>query len=136
MNVLIAAAVSAMVVLASPFMGQLQSFLRRSLSTKNYVLLFGVGVIVAVGLAILFALLRIRERRAARFGLLLLALAFGASYMWLTATPWPEVNAVERVHFVEYGVIAFLFYRASLSRRPVRRSLGEGGRREHSSWLF
>lgn len=32
--------------------------------------------------------------------------------MWLTATPWPEVNAVERVHFVEYGVIAYLFYRA------------------------
>ncbi len=42
-------------MLASPFMGQLQSFLRRSLSTRNYVLLFGVGVIVAVGLAILIA---------------------------------------------------------------------------------
>ena len=41
-----------------------------------------------------------------------------------TATPWPEVNAVERVHFVEYGLIAFLFYRASLPRRSV----GEGGR--------
>jgi hypothetical protein len=129
MNLLIAAVASAAIVLASPFMGQLQSFLRRSLSTKNYVLLFGAGVVVAVGLAILLAWLRIRERRTARFGLLLVALAFGASYMWLTATPWPEVNAVERVHFVEYGVIAFLFYRASLSRRPVRRSLGEGGSR-------
>jgi hypothetical protein len=30
-------------------MGQLQSFLRRSLSTRNYVLLFGVGVLAAVG---------------------------------------------------------------------------------------
>jgi len=128
MQLLIASIASAAIVLASPFMGQLQSFLRRSLSTKNYVLLFGVGVIVAVGLAILFALLRIRERRAARFGLLLLALAFGASYMWLTATPWPEVNAVERVHFVEYGVIAFLFYRASL----YRRSLGPGGETDPS----
>jgi VanZ like family len=127
MHLLIAVLASATVVLASPFMGQLQSFLRRSLSTRNYVLLFGVGVIVAVALAILLAFLRIRERRAVRFGLLLIALVFGGSYMWAMATPWPEVNAVERVHFVEYGLIALLFYRASLSRRPARRSLGEGG---------
>ena len=31
--------------------------------------------------------------------------------MWATSTPYAEVNAVERVHFVEYGLIAFLFYR-------------------------
>jgi fumarate reductase subunit D len=123
MRLVIALMASATIVLASPFMGQLQSFLRRSLSTKNYVLLFGAGVLVAVGLAILTAFLRIRERRANRFALLLVALVFGGSYMWATATPWPEVNAVERVHFVEYGLIAFLFYRASLPRR----SLGEGG---------
>ena len=128
MQLVLAAIASAAIVLASPFMGQLQSFLRRSLSTESYVLLFGVGVIVAVGLAILLALLRIRERRTARFGLLLLALVFGGWYMWLTATPWPEVNAVERVHFVEYGLIAFLFYRASLSRRSV----GEGGHADPS----
>ena len=111
MNLLIATLASATIVLASPFMGQLQSFLRRSLSTKNYVLLFGVGVMAAVGLAILVACLRIRERRLARMALLVIALLFGGSYMWATATPWPEVNAVERVHFVEYGFIALLFYR-------------------------
>jgi hypothetical protein len=123
MQLLIAILASAAIVLASPFMGQLQSFLRRSLSTNNYVLLFGGGVMVAIGIAILIAFVRIRERRMARFALLLIALIFGGSYMWATATPWPEVNAVERVHFVEYGLIAFLFYRASLPR-----SLGEGGR--------
>jgi hypothetical protein len=112
MQFAIAIIVSAVIVLASPFMGQLQSFLRRSLSTRNYVLLFGGGVIVAVGLAILIAFVRIRERRAQRFALLVIAVMFGASYMWWTATPYPEVNAVERVHFVEYGLIAFLFYRA------------------------
>ena len=69
------------IVLASPFMGQLQSFLRRSLSTRNYVLLFGVGV-VAVGLAILIAFVRIRERRAARFGLLLSRWCSAVAYMW------------------------------------------------------
>jgi VanZ family protein len=114
--------VSAAIVLISPFMGQLQSFLRRSLSTRAYVLLFGVCVLGAVLAAIVFALLRIRERpasafgfggpsRAARFGWLIAALTLGGGYMWLNATPYPEVNAVERVHFVEYGLIAFLFYR-------------------------
>jgi VanZ family protein len=112
MHFAIAAAVSAAIVLVSPFMGQLQSFLRRSLTTQNYVLLFGVGVLAAVGFAMAIALLRIREQRAQRFGLLAAALVFGGAYMWATGTPYPEVNAVERVHFVEYGLIALLFYRA------------------------
>ena len=112
MQFLVACIASAAIVLVSPFMGQLQSFLRRSLSTRNYVLLFGVGLLVAVGVAILIAFVRIRERRLQRFALLLVALVFGGVYMWWTATPYAEVNAVERVHFVEYGLIAFLFYRA------------------------
>ena len=111
MSFVVATFVSAVIVLASPFMGLLQSFLRRSLSTRNYLLLFGAGVLAAVGVAILIALAGIRERRAQRFGLLASAVLFGGSYMWWTATPYPEVNAVERVHFVEYGLIAFLFYR-------------------------
>jgi len=112
MSLLVAIFVSATVVLGSPFMGQLQRFLRQSLSTRNYVLLFGVGVLATVGLLILLAFVRIRERRAQRFAMLLVALVFGGAYMWWTGTPYPEVNAVERVHFVEYGLIAFLFYRA------------------------
>lgn len=111
MNLLSACVASAAIVLGSPFMGQLQSFLRRSLSTRNYVWLFGVGVLTAVGLAIAIAFLRIRERRAPRLGLLAIALIVGGGYMWANGTPYPEVNAVERVHFVEYGLIGFLFYR-------------------------
>jgi VanZ family protein len=112
MPLVIASLVSAVIVLVSPFMGQLQSFLRRSLTTRQYVLLFGVGVFAAIGLVVLLAFARIRERRLARLVLLLVALVFGGLYMRVTATPWAEVNAVERVHFVEYGAIAFLFYRA------------------------
>lgn len=103
---------SAAIVLISPFMGQLQSFLRRSLTTRQYVLLFGVGVLVAVGAAIAIAVTRIRERRAPRYATLIAALGIGATYLWAVGTPYAEVNAVERVHFVEYGLIAFLFYRA------------------------
>src|SRR6478609_5163677 len=128
MSLVVAIAVSTAIVLVSPFMGQLQSFLRRSLSTQNYVLLFGVGVLIAVGLAIAFAVIRIRNRRGERFALLAIALLLGGSYMWATGTPYAEVNAVERVHFVEYGLISFLFYRAVLPRRPLSRSLSEGGR--------
>jgi len=112
MQFLVACIASAAIVLVSPFMGQLQSFLRRSLSTRAYVLLFGVGVLAAVGAAILIAFVRIRQQRARRFALLAAALVLGGGYMWLNATPYAEVNAVERVHFVEYGFIAFLFYRA------------------------
>lgn len=111
MPLLLAVLASTAIVLASPFMGQLQSFLRRSLSTQNYVLLFGVGVLAAVGAAIIAGFMRIRERRLQRLALLGVALLAGGGYMWLNGTPYPEVNAVERVHFVEYGLIGFLFYR-------------------------
>lgn len=111
MSLLVALAASATIVLASPFMGQLQSFLRRSLTTRNYVLLFGVGVLAAVGAAIIVGFFRIRERRLQRLSLLVVALVAGGVYMGVNGTPYPEVNAVERVHFVEYGLIGFLFYR-------------------------
>jgi hypothetical protein len=120
MQFLVACIASAAIVLVSPFMGQLQSFLRRSLSTRAYVLLFGAGVLAAVGAAVVFAFARIRERRAERLMLLVAALVIGGGYMWLTRTPFAEVNAVERVHFVEYGLIAFLFYRAFVHRGDAR----------------
>lgn len=112
MHFVVAILASAAIVLMSPFMGQLQSWLRRSLSTRNYVLLFGIGVLVAVAFAIVVAFVHIRERRRRRFALLSIAVLLGGGYMWMNATPYPEVNAVERVHFVEYGLIALLFYRA------------------------
>ena len=112
MKFALAAIASAVLVLSAPFIGQLQTFLRQSLSTRNYVLLFGAGILGAVGLAVVLAITRIRDRRAQRFGLMAIALLIGGAYMWWTATPYPEINAVERVHFVQYGLIALLFYRA------------------------
>mgnify|MGYP006278015883 FL=1 len=108
----LATLVSIAIVLVAPFMGQLQSYLRRSMSTRAYVLLFGVGVLIAIAAAVVYALARIRDGRRWRLALLGLALVCGGAYMWVNGTPYPEVNAVERVHFVEYGLIAFLFYRA------------------------
>ncbi|HYB95702.1 MAG TPA: VanZ family protein [Vicinamibacterales bacterium] len=117
LKVALACIVSAAVVLISPFMGQLQSYLRRSLTTTQYVWLFGTAVSAAIAMAMFFAYVRIRERRRQRLALMAAAVALGGGYMWLTATPYAEVNAVERVHFVEYGMIAWLFYRARLQHQ-------------------
>ncbi|MFM8535003.1 MAG: VanZ family protein [Acidimicrobiia bacterium] len=112
MRFALAGVVSAAVVLVSPFMGPLQSFLRRSLTTSQYVLLFSASVLIALTGAIFYAVRRIRDRRAARYTAMAFALTIGSAYLWAVGTPYPEVNAVERVHFVEYGLIAMLFYRA------------------------
>jgi hypothetical protein len=47
-----------------------------------------------------------------RYGCILAALTIGTIYARLSRTGDPAVDAVERFHFVEYGLIAFLFYRA------------------------
>jgi VanZ family protein len=102
---------SAIVVLSAPFMGQLQRALRAALPTGQYVLVVGIASALALAAIIVFAFRRIRERRAMRFGLMAAALVLAVAYSIAVATPYPEVNVVERVHFIEYGVIALLFYR-------------------------
>lgn len=115
----LAVAVSAAVVLAAPFMGRLQSVLRQALPTGQYVMLVGGAVAAALVIAVLFAITRIRERRAARFGTMALALLLGVAYTTVYSTGSAEVDAVERVHFIEYGLIAFLFYRVWRSAGDV-----------------
>lgn len=107
----LAAIASAALVLAAPFMGQLNAWLRRSFPEQFLPLVIGTVIaLVAIGVAI--AVARIRDRRALRYGALVAALAGGAIYSLVTATGSPEVDWAERVHFVEYGLIALLFYRA------------------------
>lgn len=111
MRLFIACAASAAIILSAPFMGQLQSLLRASLSSRAYVL--GLGVLVgAAGVgAVAAAFLRIRENRGRRLAVMAAAIAIGAAYTAALSTGEPEQDAVERVHFIEYGLIAVLFYR-------------------------
>lgn len=111
MRLVVAVAASAALVLAAPFIGQLQSLLRSSLSTRAYVLGLGVVVAVAIGGAIVAAFLRIRQRRGQRLAVMAAALAIGAAYTAALSTGDPAIDAVERFHFVEYGAITLLFYR-------------------------
>jgi predicted amidohydrolase YtcJ len=64
---------------------------------------------VPVAIALLVAIARIRNRRLLRYGLLALALAVGAAYLAFAGVLFSEA-----FHFVEYGVVAMLFYRAFL----------------------
>ena len=118
MKLVRAAFASAVLVLAAPFMGQLNAWLRRSFPDQFLPIVMG-GVIVLLGVGVLATLWRIRERRALRYGALAAALVAGAAYSMATATGSPDVDWAERVHFVEYGLVAFLFYRAWWSAGDV-----------------
>ena len=104
-------AVSAAVVLSSPFIRDIRDLIRAAFPGK-YALIVGAAVSLAIGLAILAALVKIRDRRGLRYGAIALALVMGTAYAAWNAQGIAEVDAVERVHFVEYGIIALLFYRA------------------------
>jgi hypothetical protein len=111
MRLLIACGFSAAIVLASPFMGQLQSTLRSSVSTRTYVLLLGGAVAGSIVVAIATAFVRNRGHRWSRVAAMAAALGLGLAYTGVMSTGDPTIDAVERVHFIEYGSIAVLFYR-------------------------
>ncbi len=103
--------VSAALVLGSPVVGQLRSDLRTATGSGfPRVMALGVGALAAA--ATLYALLRIRDRRWMRYGAIAAALGIAIGYAAATETGNPDVDAVERFHFIEYGLITALFYRA------------------------
>ena len=107
--------VSAALILGAPFIGQLRSAIRTAAGPSFVALLSAVVGIAAVA-AIGFALRQIQDRRSQRYRALAAAVAIAIGYSWFAATGNAEVDAVERFHFIEYGLITVLFYRAW---RPV-----------------
>lgn len=106
-----ATAVSAVLILWAPFIGQIRSAIRTAFPGQFVRIVGGtVGVLLAV--AIMGALVRIRERRATRYSAIAAAVIAGTWYASALGTGNPEVDAVERFHFVEYGLVTLLFYRA------------------------
>lgn len=107
----IAVVAAAALILSAPFISQFRHYLRATFP-DHFILILGLVVGGSIALAILAALFRIRDRRTVRFGAIGVAIAIGTAYSVLTSSPDPQVAAVERFHFVQYGVITFLFYRA------------------------
>ena len=113
-----AVAVSAVVVVAAPYVGQIRAAIQSALPGQ-YRLVIGGTIAAAVVLALAAAFVRIRERRAMRYGLIAAALAGGVIYAAATATGNADVDVVERFHFVEYGFLTVLFYRVWNERGNV-----------------
>jgi uncharacterized membrane protein YozB (DUF420 family) len=106
----LAGAVAALVMVASPFVGEMRAFIERSFPGQ-YLSIVTAGVLAPVVLVVGAALVRIRDRRALRYGMLASACALGVVYTLLMQT-----SATEQFHFTEYGLVAFLFYRVAHRR--------------------
>lgn len=104
-------ALSALILALAPFVGVLQRWLRESVGLAYLVWVTG-ALAVAAAAALLWGVLRIRERRAVRYGLLGLAGVLVALQVVGWATGEAEVDTVERVHLLEYGLLGALFERA------------------------
>ncbi len=108
---ILAIAVSVSLVLSAPFIGFVRSWIRTTFPGQ-FVRIIGGAIAVLAVAAVVAALLRIRTHRLLRYGAIALSLACAAWYSVAEATGNPDVDVVQRFHFVEYGVITFLFYRA------------------------
>jgi VanZ family protein len=114
---------SALIVFGSPYAGEIRGALRSSFPDEYPWIIGGVtatGVVAAIG----WAVVRLRQSqhdsspdRAARqplwvrYTLVIAAVAVSAGYARIVSTGNSEVDLVEAFHFVEYGLVAYLFYR-------------------------
>src|SRR5262245_50654667 len=110
-RLLFAILMSIAVVLAAPFVGELRTALARALGGNFTRVVNGAIAVVAVGVCAL-ALGRIRDRLWLRGGLIALALAIAVFFGRGSSSASAVTRAVERFHFVEYGMITLLFSRA------------------------
>jgi hypothetical protein len=102
-------AASAAIVVGSPFVGEIRGAIRAAFPV-GFTALVGGCLAIAVGLAAVLVLWRVRDRR--RLALVGSALAAGVVSALAVRSGDAEVDAVERFHFLEYGALAWLFYRA------------------------
>ena len=115
---LLALIVSIVLVLGAPFIGELRRWVAATLPGQYVWIVNGVVALCAIGVASA-AITRIRERRVLRFGLIGAAMAVAVVFTRLTGSSVPAVAAVEHFHFVQYGLITWLFYRAWHRRGDV-----------------
>ena len=108
---LLAVVISLALVLAAPFIGELRRWVNSTLPGQ-YVWIVNGAVGLVGGAVAFFAVRHIRDRRLARFSLIGAAVAIAVVFTRMTGSSVPAVAAVEHFHFVQYGFITWLFYRA------------------------
>lgn len=107
---LLAVLAAAALILSAPFISIIRNTIRDTFPGR-FILVLGSIIGGCIAIAVIAAIVRIGDRRPFRYGCIVAALAIGATYSWLTSSPDPNVAIVERFHFVEYGILTFLFYR-------------------------
>ena len=121
---------SSLIVFGSPYVGEIRGEIQ-SAAPEYYRSIVVAIVAAAVVIAVVSAVVQLRRFPRAsttgeaagrlpiriRYGLIAAAVAIGAGYARTMRTGDPEVDVVEAFHFVEYGLVAYLFYRA-WRRRP------------------
>lgn len=115
-----AIATSAAIVLSGPVAGQLRTSLR-AFAGDQFTLVMAAVVIGAIAAAAVAGARQIGEDRRERYTALVVALLIAAGYAVLMRSGNADVDAVERFHFVQYGLVTFLFYKAR--RRVPDRSV-------------
>jgi len=96
-----------------PWIGYVRAWMRDAFPGRFGAIVNSL-VAVLVLTASLAAIVRIREARKRRYVYLALALGVALVSARMTATASANQNAVERFHFIEYGVVTWLCYRAAL----------------------
>ncbi|NOT25149.1 MAG: VanZ family protein [Acidobacteria bacterium] len=103
---IVAVAASVTVVLSAPFLQQLFSAVSTTWGPQSRML--GIAAtVVPIAASLVAALVRIRERRSLRYLALLSSVCLGGLYI-----VFDSLSFTECFHFVEYGLLAWLFYRA------------------------
>jgi VanZ like protein len=109
----LAVALAAAIILSAPYAQEL--FIAISAAWPGQFRAIAVGATAAPAcIALLYAVARIRQRHLLRYTLLTVAVIVGAGYMFIEA-----LSVTESFHFVEYGVLGFLFCRVWRSTDDV-----------------
>jgi VanZ family protein len=129
-------------VLSAPFLGLVRYRLQQAFPSQ---FIWITGAIVTAGLtaALIAAVARIRERRALRYGTIVAAIALAGVYAILNAGENQDSNVVELLHFLQYGAVTLLFYRAcretgdpSIVILPMLAGLVVGTAEEWLQWFL
>jgi VanZ family protein len=102
---------ASLIVAAAPFMGEVRDFLLARFP-QSFVRGLGLAFVAPLAVALALAVGRIREHLLARYAGLAASLALMALLLFALGTGQAQVDAVERIHVLEYGLLALLFYRA------------------------
>lgn len=120
-DLIVAVTASLAVILGAPYIGQIRGRVQEALPGQ-YRTIVATIVIGAAIAALIAAVARIRERRLLRYASLAAAFLIAIAYARATRTGNADQDLVEQFHFVEYGLVTYLFYRV-WRRRGDRASL-------------